>query len=61
MSTNLTLQRLISKTDDIFKLQTLLNTGLDIMVNDIDLNDFTEVDKIELVDIINSRIIELEV
>ena len=59
MSTRSTLQRLIGKELDVLKLETLRDTGLDIMVNDLDLDDFVQSDKDELIIIINDRITTL--
>lgn len=60
MSTRSTLQRLIGKEEDVIKLEALRDTGLDIMVNDADLDDFIQSDKEELIIVINDRILTLQ-
>ena len=57
MTTNKTLRRKIAAQTDIVKLQTLLDTGLDIMIDLFD--DFDASDKTELIPVIEARIAEL--
>lgn len=59
MSTSERLIYQISVQTEILKLKFLRDTGLDMILADVDVTDFTETDKTEMITVINDRIVEL--
>jgi hypothetical protein len=60
MTTSKTLMRMIAKQTDISKLQKLRDSGLQKMVSDSRIDDFTFENKTELIIVIDARIAELQ-